>query len=277
MKKGKIILRLKGGLGNQLFIYSFGFSFIMKGYDVYFDLKTGFISDNYKRKPRIGDLISNIKYINFPQIIIFYITKKFKKIGNLLFNSIIITESQLNALVNIDEKSLSKRYVFIEGYFQSFYYFNFCKNDLIKMIRFPEIIKQQTSYLSNRIINSNSVSIHVRRKQYDNYLSKDYYYKAIEIVLKSSQDSIFFIFSDDLEWCKYVFPNTANYVFVEGFKDELYDLYLMSLCKSSIIANSSFSWWGAWLTNKQNKIVIAPINTQIGVSDYFYPDNWIRI
>jgi hypothetical protein len=277
MKKNKIIIRLKGGLGNQLFIYSYGFSFIKKNYDLLFDLKTGFFFDYYNRKPRLSELINDLKLINITHIFIYYFTKKYKKVANLIFKSIIITESQSNVLLDINENDLLKKYIFIEGYFQSLNYFYSYKSDLYNKIEFPELIKQQTSFFSERIINSNSVSIHVRRKQYDNHLPSDYYYKAIDIVLNKVKDSIFFIFSDDHDWCKKNLPNTANYVFVEGFKDELCDLYLMSLCKCNIIANSSFSWWGAWLTNKENKIVIAPINTQIGVSDYFYPDNWIRI
>ena len=109
--------------------------------------------------------------------------------------------------------------------------------------------------------NENTCSIHVRRGDYLNSpnhhptQNMNYYMRAIKEMPK---DSVFLIFSDDIKWCKENFPNLPEkFIFVEGNKD-YEDLHLMTHCKNNIIANSTFSWWGAWLNSNSDKIVVAP-------------------
>jgi hypothetical protein len=102
----------------------------------------------------------------------------------------------------------------------------------------------------------------------------DYYRNAIA---EFSDDTRFLVFSDDIQWCKENFKGD-NFHFIEGEKDYV-DLYLMSLCNNNIIANSSFSWWGAWLNNTPNKKVIAPKQwfgkaKQLNTKDLI-PETWI--
>ena len=110
---------------------------------------------------------------------------------------------------------------------------------------------------------SNSVSLHVRRGDYLNLknigvLDVDYYIKAVEYIRKNVEKPTFYIFSDDLEWCKNSLGFLDDCIYVDWTQTEIDDLKLMSFCRHNIIANSSFSWWGAWLNQNPKKTVIAP-------------------
>jgi hypothetical protein len=136
--------------------------------------------------------------------------------------------------------------------------------------------------LKTPFIDTNTVSLHVRRTDYvtsNGYhpvQSIEYYKNAIDII--GDYDYIF-VFSDDIQWCK---DNLKfkNMVFMEGFSD-IEDLHIMSLCQNNIIANSSFSWWGAWLNIHPEKKIIAPTNwfgeqANLNTSDMI-PSDWIKI
>lgn len=161
----------------------------------------------------------------------------------------------------------------LHGYFQNEKYFKDAEEDLREIFKPHEEI----SYVED------ICSIHVRRGDYLKYplihtnISMDYYRNAIEM-MKSKGYQKFMIFSDDIEWCKQNFIG-EEYSFSEGQKN-YQDLIKMSSCGSHIIANSSFSWWGAWLGCNPDKIVIAPSNWfgPKGPSNYeIIPTNWIKL
>jgi hypothetical protein len=109
----------------------------------------------------------------------------------------------------------------------------------------------------------------------------DYYHEAIKIMKEKIKNPYFFIFSDDIPWVKENLKIDGDAFFITGKKIKDHEeMFLMSRCKHNIIANSSFSWWGAWLNNNPEKIVIAPKrwfnNEKINTSD-LVPDNWLRI
>ena len=130
------------------------------------------------------------------------------------------------------------------------------------------------------------MSIHIRRTDYignplhDNICTLEYYKSATYLIKKNIKDPIFFVFSDDIEWCtKNLFINDA--IFIEGNinKNSYKDMQLMTACKCNIIANSSFSWWAAWLNSYEKKIVITPNrmnNESINFKDAF-PASWLII
>jgi len=169
----------------------------------------------------------------------------------------------------------------LHGYFQSEKYF---KNNKDKILEFfiddKTICGLKERYGDN--LKTETCAIHVRRGDYlkllEHHPTQDmnYYDKAVSYIGK---DKTFFIFSDDIEWCKENFKHLKNVVFVEGNED-YEDLYLMSLCRNNIIANSSFSWWGSCLNKNKNKIVIAPKKwfgpSKNGfVTDDIYCEKWI--
>jgi hypothetical protein len=165
--------------------------------------------------------------------------------------------------------------IFLNGYWQSEKYFT----------EFEKIIRKELEIdfkLDIPYIDTNSVSLHVRRSDYidsNGYhpvQSISYYKNAIDYL--SDYDHLF-IFSDDIQWCKENLK-FKNMIFMENFSD-IQDMYVMSQCKNNIIANSSFSWWGAWLNNNPKKVVISPSkwfgdHVNINQSDII-PSKWIKI
>ncbi|MCM1450208.1 MAG: alpha-1,2-fucosyltransferase [Clostridiales bacterium] len=176
---------------------------------------------------------------------------------------------------------------YYEGYWQCIKYMTAIKKNLIKTFSHakPNSYNQN---LINEISTRNSTGIHVRRGDYLNepefkgICGLDYYQKSITHILKHNPDTTFYIFSNDLEWCKEkLIPLTGEnkVVFVTENKGAMscWDMFLMTYCKNLIIANSSFSWWGAFL-NENVESVIAPypwLNRDCEID--LYDNSWIRI
>jgi hypothetical protein len=137
------------------------------------------------------------------------------------------------------------------------------------------------------ILNVNSISLHIRRGDYvsnravakkHGLCSLDYYYSAIELIRAKVPNPSLFVFSDDLDWARQNIKTSLPISFIANNKrDESYkDMYFMTQCKHNITANSSFSWWGAWLNASPNKLVICPKRwflDRSNVSDLI-PPNW---
>ena len=146
------------------------------------------------------------------------------------------------------------------GYFQSDQYFSHIDEELRSLLSFQDNIVQQAVSLFPAV-DGQTVSIHIRRGDYVNQpqfhptCSPEYYSKAASLF--GDSPTFFIIFSDDIAYCRTLFAESENVLYVDN-TDPYIDLCLMSMCDHNIIANSSFSWWGAWLNNNPNKIVVAP-------------------
>ena len=144
------------------------------------------------------------------------------------------------------------------GYFQSEKYFEDYKEYILKLFEPTEEILKYINNKYGDILSKNTCSINVRHGDYLRFpnhhpvCSVKYYEES----LKHFNDTTFLIFSDNMNWCKSTFIGN-NFIFIEGEEDYI-DLYLISMCKNNIIANSSFSWWGSWLNKNENKKIIAP-------------------
>jgi hypothetical protein len=188
----------------------------------------------------------------------------------------------------IDENVFNQRSSLLIGIWQVEAYSKDIKNILLKefVFRMPE--DEKNIELIEKIKQSNSVSIHIRRGDYlSDHWQKilgvikgtAYYKNAIDHINKKIRDPFYFVFSDDSNWvkenlrlgnCIYVDHNTGNNSYI--------DMYLMSLCKHNIIANSTFSWWAAWLNKNENKIVLIPERWINGKScEGIFPISWIKI
>lgn len=174
------------------------------------------------------------------------------------------------------------------GYFQSEKYFKHIEALIRKLFEPSEEIlkKLQEKYpLFRNGAVKNACSIHVRRGDYVNnpyyaQLGMDYYNSAMWELRKMKQGHYNLIFSDDIEWCKQNFEYNPNNIFIEGNSD-IEDLFLMSWCRYNIGANSSFSWWGAWLNNQEGAIKIFPKKwfgevAKLDTKD-LYLQSWITI
>jgi len=157
--------------------------------------------------------------------------------------------------------------VMLDGYFQSEKYFEKHSNQIREMFsESPESTDYIESKYGNLFAAKDLVSMHVRRGDYKKYpkhhpmLSLDYYKKAIDIFVKRDKSS-FLVFSDDVEWCRknFVGPvfDDVELIYSNNEFDYI-DMYLMARCRNNIIANSTFSWWGAWLNNNTSKQIVAP-------------------
>lgn len=186
---------------------------------------------------------------------------------------------------------LSHKNIFLKGYFQSEKYFIKFENQLRKDFEIISPLKKETIEMLELIYAQNSVSLHIRRGDYvsnpqanavHGTCDLNYYHRAIEIIKKEIENPVFFIFSDDIDWAKenLNIDNTTHFVDFNDASTNYEDLKLMSNCKHNIIANSSFSWWGAWLNSYQSKIVITPskwFNTDIHNPKDIIPESWLKI
>ena len=170
------------------------------------------------------------------------------------------------------------------GYFQSEKYFSNYRNEILNFFEIDEKTKNYLFEKYKTILDEELCSIHVRRgdyvrlNEYHPTQSIDYYKNAIKII---GEDKYFLIFSDDIEWCENNFEFIEKKIFISNNID-YQDLYLMSMCKNNIIANSTFSWWSAWLNDNKNKQVIVPKKWFGDAYSHFntddlYCDNWIKL
>ena len=178
------------------------------------------------------------------------------------------------------------------GYFQTEKYFSSCENRIREAFRFGKPLVGKNSELAEKINSCNAVSVHIRRGDYitnkncaNTYrlLTSDYYKKAVELIRKRVENPVFFIFSDEPESAKTAvdLPHAICIDWNKGGNSYI-DMQLMSCCHHHIIANSSFSWWGAWLNRRADKTVIAPAGwlkekeADAGINDLL-PEKWIRL
>jgi hypothetical protein len=284
-----IIVKIIGGLGNQMFSYAFAKALEKRGNIVKIDIS------GYK-KYTLHDYQLNKYYIDLP---VSTENENSSLYGQTFLNKI-MRRIGLDFSKRIKEKNFfyQKKFLeitneaYFEGYFQSEKYFKDIKNIITKQFTIKSNISSYTNDLKKIIIDSNnSCSLHIRRGDYVNaknisthgICDLKYYKNAISYLEKKFGVLTFFIFSDDIEWCKNNLK-IDNAVFVNSEEKRIAheDIYLMSICNHNIIANSSFSWWGAWLNINDDKIVIAPKdwfadNNLNNVSSDIVPEDWVRI
>ena len=261
-----IITRIIGGLGNQMFQYAYAKALEQKGHEVKIDIsafETYKLHGGYQLDKYNIDLDSSIKDENdkFYKNTFFY--KVLRRFG-MDFSRRIKEKSLLfdKKLLEIDDNS------YLDGYFQCEKYFKDIREIILKQFTINQEVSNYTKEIKNKIQNSqNSCSLHIRRGDFVNSTNInihgacdiEYYKKAIKYLEEKVENINYFIFSDDIEWVK---ENLAiqNAIYIDSKEKRIphEDIYLMSLCKNNIIANSSFSWWGAWLNQNEKKIVIAP-------------------
>jgi len=292
-----IIVKLIGGLGNQMFQYAAARRLAEKHSTILKLDVTGF--EEYKLHRyglhcfQVMEYLatkSEIEFIRGNQNILARIKRKVScKIG---FKGAGYRRWIFEKHFHFDPEILeAPNDVLLEGYWQSEKYFI----DIADILRREFVIKYKQDVQSHKfaelIQNTESVSLHVRRADYvhdaltNNYFGncdRDYYDRGVRFIGERIPDIHLFIFSDEPQWAKdnlkFDFPVT--FVDCNDASRNFEDLRLMSLCKHNIIANSSFSWWGAWLNSNANKIVVAPqrwFNDDTKNTKDLIPEKWIRL
>ncbi|TRZ52980.1 alpha-1,2-fucosyltransferase [bacterium] len=288
-----IIVKLMGGIGNQMFQYAMGRCLSLRKEEKMKLDKTGFETDELREY--------NLNHFNIVESFATAEEKKpFKKYqrkpGKMWYwyNHTIADSSKyaIDELFYFQPNILQlKGPVYLDGYWQTEKYFK----EYEDIIRQDFTLKKEPTgkdmEIAKQILETNAVSVHVRRSDYvsnpvnANYFGTfgpEYYREAERIISKKIANPHFFVFSDDAEWVKknIFFKSKTTYVNHNDASKNYADLWLMSLCKHHIIPNSSFGWWGAWLNRNPNKIVIAPKKwiqkPSVNTKDVI-PDSWITI
>ena len=279
-----IITKLKGGLGNQLFQYAVGRALALHNkLPLKLDLT---VFENYKLHNgyRLDQFAIQAGIATENEII------NLKGGNNVLFSALrkaglfkrksYFKEKRSSYF---DARVFKNNFVYLDGYWQNELYFSNIREVLLRELSPINSMNDLGCDYLEPINKSNSVSLHVRRGDYlnlknINVLDVDYYMKAVEYIRKNVEKPTFFIFSDDLDWCKKSLGFLDGCIYVDRTQTEIDDLKLMSFCRHNIIANSSFSWWGAWLNQNPKKTVIAPKDWMIndpGSSNVILSD-WVK-
>jgi len=292
-----IITKIYGGLGNQLFQYALGKSLALKN-NTPLKLDISFFEQEQAhvtyRKYGLSDFNINAVIATAEEV------NKIKR-NHLkgLFKSIYWRLQYRKPYYKqnyIKEKSFtfdnnilnSPQNIYLDGYWQSPKYFENIRNILLKELSLKNPLNISEQQYFEKIQNTNSVSIHVRRGDYISnpkhteiyaQLGMNYYNSAIAYIKEKVEKPSFFIFSDDMDWVKTNFKTIENCIFIDS-NNAAHSLSLMSACKHNIIANSTFSWWGAWLNYNEYKIVIVPqkwfVSEKINKKD-MCPESWLAI
>lgn len=291
-----VTVLLSGGLGNQMFQYAAGKSLANR-------LNTHLIINTYALDKRTQTTTRNFELDIFgihPSLQSSlrskfaikarpFITKHkslFQKLGFF---------SDGSAIVFVPEFNLLKGNVILNGYFQNEKYFESSSENIREEFTFQTPLDGINENLSELISATESVAVHIRRGDYitdtnaaNNFVTCDrfYYEQAIRYIKERVVTPTFFVFSEDMQWVKEQIDfgeSAVQYIDWNKGTNSYRDLQLMSLCKNIIIANSSFSWWAAWLNKNPEKIVLTPSrwfkdeNRNNKELDQFYPKGWTKI
>lgn len=291
-----IICQILGGLGNQMFQYATGRALSLAlGCQLLLDLRSfrryslhnGFEIDRIFYAPVKAATEADVgKVLNWRASNL--ARKLLKRVRSpLLHGPNLAIEPHFNYWPRLRELDAPS---YLMGYWQSEKYFNDFEQIIRADFSFKTALNGENLETSVRIQDCNSVSLHVRRGDYVthaptakilNVCSIDYYHKAITRIAELIHLPYFFVFSDDHKWVRnnLKIPFPTEYIDRNRGMQSYIDMQLMSLCKHQIIANSSFSWWGAWLNQNPGKIVIAPRNWFCnGLNDSdLIPQKWTRL
>lgn len=296
MKNIPVVIRLSGGLGNQMFQYAFGrviaekrmsplilncFSFKNKSSRLtqrdyaldYFSL-----SDSVTVSYEPYSLNLN-RFAKFTPLVSKLLSVRFEK--NTSYDFDIINDMYSRTF---------------EGYWQSHRYFENISHILLQDFKFRGEFCSSFIRYEKEINSRQSVMLHVRRgdyvslptaSSYHGVLNTDYYRLAASEILSRKPKACFFVFSDDIDWCRQTLkflPDDTRYIESDPCRCDIQELILMSLCKYHIIANSSFSWWSAWIASASKKnyegVTFAPknwfVDRQVDKNSQF-PSHWILL
>jgi hypothetical protein len=289
-----IISKIYGGLGNQLFQYAIGRSLSLKhGVEYRLDISA---MRNYSLREYMLDRY----HIETPLADIEDISR-FKKTGNGILEKV-IRKMAMSGLPTIGgvhydrylfdyDPSVEKLDdIYLDGYWQSYRYFEdieeTIRHDLEPRTKPNDKTSELLKYIAGDIV---SVSLHIRRGDYvenpktrrlHGVCGMEYYERAVSLMEKRFEEFTIVVFSDDIEWTRENISFSHETIFVDFNADNPeYDIVLMSECDHNIIANSTLSWWGAWLNENGDKIVIAPSSwtSRHKSSPNLIPEKWIVI
>jgi len=276
------LIKMIGGLGNQMFIYAFYLQMRKRFPGTRIDL-----SDMRHYHAHNGYELDRVFGISDRE---FCIAKLLKKVLEFLFFKVILERKQNLETMEAFTKSYAYPFLYFKGFYQSERFFKDVEGEVRQAFAFDmSKANAESQTLAQQIQkNPHAVSLHVRRgdymepkfyKRYGTVCSQAYFQRAVEMMLAQVPQAHFYIFSDDVEWVQQNLRlPRATVVSCNRGADSWQDMMLMSLCRHNIICNSTFSWWGAWLNANPEKRVIAPSRWLADVDmPYIIPETWIKV
>jgi len=292
-----IIAELVGGLANQMVIYAAAKA-LSEHLQVELKLDIRKLSRDKKRNYALNHLNIETKTATQEEIdwvcqkSSSWIISKVKKTIRKTYNGNAFGIYKEPA-INFDPNFFSLTdNTYIKGNFINLLYFTRIEQTLKNEFQIKSTLSNKTKELIKSITSSNSVSIHIRRGDYANekktneihgLIPLNYYKTAIDLISNRTKQPTFYVFSDDISWVKNNLPNTQEMHFIDHTNGETAyeDLYMMSQCKHNIIANSGFSYWGAWLNSNEEKLVISPkqwfADNKLNDRFKLIPEGWLKI
>ena len=283
-----IIVKLMGGMGNQMFQYALYRALLAQGKEVKLD-RAKFTHFDEIRKCFLDNQCFDLSY----QLCTKREARKYV-LGTGMTARVFMrmfgdksTHYYEKKEYEYDSSIMQITEGYLDGFWQTWKYFQDVEVDIREGYRFTSKLVGKDKAYEKQIQSTNSVAVHVRRGDYSkhqdiygNICTQSYYQRAINIINQELEAPIFYFFSNDMDWTRIAFGNKHNYIYVEGNSEDrgYIDMQLMSECKHQIIANSSFSWWAAYLNSNPHKRIICPerwINTK-ETPDMYYKD-WIKI
>lgn len=296
-----IVVKLKGGLGNQMFQYAAARRLAMRhGTELMLDLSwlSNSPVDATPRSFELGNFNITAKFAE--TVHVSGQTVSLKPFGKNWFSQLLVKHPPQESTLKVLHEShfqfdvallAAPDHVCLDGYWQSERYFLDEADAIRQDFTLKRKLDERNGLFAEAINKVQAVSVHVRRGDYVNNpsvssfhgtCSTAYYRTAMEMVGQQFPNPHFFVFSDDIQWCREHINSSHQMTFVDSnnLENACMDLQLMSLCRHHVIANSSFSWWGAWLNPRPDKLVIAPMrwfnDSMIDTSD-LTPASWLRI
>jgi hypothetical protein len=284
----KIVSRQKSGLGNQLFQFAAGLYYARRHgarLVMAIDPPSGQVSHGYARPFLLSHF--RIEAQMLPETLGDRLAindrESLRPIAHALRRSLgiqVVRERPDQRYTFLDDLALAKgtRTVYLVGYWQTHYIPDAIADELRPQLQLRKPPEGRNRELMGQIAQSRTpVSLHIRRGDYtlaaegNIALPMSYYDRAIAMICERVGDPTFFVFSDDIAFARANLPSGLHTVFVDHNDDHSSheDLRLMSACRHHIIANSSFSWWGAWLNPRQDKLVFAPKHWLLSAETHF--------
>lgn len=292
-----VIARIIGGLGNQMFQYATGFR-LAKKLQTEFKIDTSAFATYPLHRLSITKLSISATTAE-PREIAPYITHPPTSLWSRLHRLLTRPAPKVRSgyfhepkfSFNTELLTLTGDVIYLDGYWQSEKYFIDVAEDIRREFQVPTEPDETNKRMLELIRTTESVCLHIRRGDYvqnqntnsiHGTASLDYYYQALKQIQSKHQNPELFVFSDDLDWVRQNLRNDFRTIYVDqnGPEKDFEDLRLMSACKHHIIANSTFSWWGAWLGQRPGQIVVAPkkwFSTTDFDSKDLVPSRWYRL
>lgn len=278
----KVFVCIREGFGNQLFTYACGYALARKK-NAKLILDTTLLDCGNFRKLELlktgVEYSMRLSYGRKEDLFSRALWNKIKRRKAIGLGTVICCER--NPWCYSPECFETERDIYLYGFWQSFCYFNEYETDLKRMVVPQYAMPDHVSSQIEKVKKERSVALHIRRGDYVRIgceLPLSYYEIAIKEIKKSFSDAKFYVFSDDIEYAETnLGPYLENAVFWEDNSEEstLNDFFLMSACQNQIIANSTFSWWAAYLNVYKDKKVYAPVFGKW--KSNFYLDSWMKI